>query len=207
MCTDTKIKVCQYFQKGITKLPWTIAQLVVVGILLYSLADTYPGNWIRCHLFDANGCAPRVKIEFAGEDVTPSELIKKKIDYDNLLKNWPKDWKTFIIKEYKLIIDNVGIQNIQEIILNPSIISKDNANGLMLLYKIDGRTQVGSSKDKTIKLTASDFRKVSSWSKERATLSLVGAVIRRKGEAPKPELRLELICSKCQVKFEKVSYR
>lgn len=207
MCKTCAISdIGNHFREGITKLPWTITQLSLLGFLIYLLAGTHPGNWIRCHLFDANGCAPRIIIAFEVTDITSTDLQKKEKDYRKITESWPVIWDEFLIKEFILKVSNIGVQSIREITLTPSIILDNNEEGLMLLYKVDGSSELKPATEQSIKLSGGNFRGMSIWTKEEATLRLVGAIKKVKAEASKPQLSVEMECPDCQVKLEKTSY-
>lgn len=205
--TCTIRDIGNHFREGITKLPWTITQLSLLGFLIYLLAGTHPGNWIRCHLFDANGCAPRVILTIEAADITSEILLKKEKDYRKMTKTWPINWDEFLIKEFILKVSNIGVQSIRQITLTPSIILDNKEEGLMLLYKVDGSSELEQLNGHRIKLSGRDFREMSIWTKEGATLRLVGAIKKVKGKASKPQLSVEMECLDCQVKLEKTSFR
>ena len=103
-------------------------------------------------------------------------------------------------------VSNIGVQSIREITLTPSIILDNNEEGLMLLYKVDGSSELKPATEQSIKLSGGNFRGMSIWTKEEATLRLVGAIKKVKAEASKPQLSVEMECPDCQVKLEKTSY-
>ena len=76
MCTF----VCSalvHLKADLPKLPWQFIKFVGYGIVVYVFSLSYWGNLARCHIFDRDGCKPRLTISFGVPIPIDSNAVDK----------------------------------------------------------------------------------------------------------------------------------
>ena len=177
-----------------------------LGLLLYLLSLTYLGNFIRCKLFDSQGCLPSISSSLIEQSQVTRDQMKRE-NFTTLGAGGSVSDNYTLIK-CKIQISNNGFENTDSLIMTARAFSaQGGATPILVGYKVESPPAkllclpVFDENKKLFNIKGPCFSENKRWwKKEQVSISLI---FRFTKKMVTRSLLLELRCQGCQVLYKK----
>lgn len=214
MNCEKKNNLCKKVKEKVSEKLFLLVELFILAIIIFILSITPVGNLLRCKLFDAQGCKPKIKIEvnIIGDENRDHSYIEK--NYRIIDKPRNLDLNRFVLMAYIVSLKNKGYESIENLTLKvrPLLGSKTN-HPRIIGYRMIGEKQdldvPYDTIEKSLLVTSKHFvdeswltRWTLTWEEAKIKI-LIGYPIKLYNNSSNNILMLEVKCEGCQAAFVK----
>ena len=114
-----------------------ILKFGIPAVVIYCLGSSFYGNWLRCKLFDTQGCLPKLIIEAQTLDLNSSSktFLEQRYTKINIPENI--DSSAWTVITYLITLKNIGYESVGAVTFRADpLATSDTHEALLICYRV-----------------------------------------------------------------------